>query len=240
MSRGGVSSPGIVEASMHSAEKHSSEGLWRDPRGNLHEPHTGKSVALGTREVAAYAFPDYVFDKILYVEKEGELSKLKAARLAERYDMAICSGKGQPTEAVRTLFERAEGGDYQLFVFHDADLDGYDIARVMAEETRRMPGYSVDVIDIDLTVEYALEMGLESEPFYRKKDITCELLMRLSGWPESVFTRRTAPEELGASASSSTPSCPTRAASTTSSASSRRTAHAARSFYRRTSRTMTV
>jgi hypothetical protein len=157
------------------------QGLWRDPRGNLHEPHTGKSVALGTREVAAYAFPDYVFDKILYVEKEGELSKLKAARLAERYDMAICSGKGQPTEAVRTLFERAEGGDYQLFVFHDADLDGYDIARVMAEETRRMPGYSVDVIDIGLTVEDALEMGLESEPFYRKKDITCELLMRLSG-----------------------------------------------------------
>jgi GNAT superfamily N-acetyltransferase len=156
------------------------EGLWRDPRGNLHEPHTGKSVALGTREVAAYAFPDYVFDKILYVEKEGEPSKLKAARLAERYDMAICSGKGQPTEAVRTLFERAEGGDYQLFVFHDADLDGYDIARVMAEETRRMPGYSVDVIDIGLTVEDALEMRLESEPFYRKKDITWELLMRLS------------------------------------------------------------
>ena len=156
------------------------EGLWRDPRGNLHELHTGKSVALGTREVAAYAFPDYVFDKILYVEKEGELSKLKAARLAERYDMAICSGKGQPTEAVRTLFERAEGGDYQLFVFHDVDLDGYDIARVMAEETRRMPGYSVDVIDIGLTIEDALEMGLESEPFYRKKDITWELLMRLS------------------------------------------------------------
>jgi hypothetical protein len=156
------------------------DGLWRDPRGHLHEPHTGKSVALGTREIAAYEFPEYVFDKILYVEKEGELSKLKAARLAERYDMAICSGKGQPTEAVRTLFERAEGGDYQLFVFHDADLDGYDIARVMAEETRRMPGYSVDVVDIGLTVEDALEMGLDSEPFHRKKNISSELRARLS------------------------------------------------------------
>jgi DNA topoisomerase VI subunit A len=166
------------------------EGLWRDPRGNLHEPHTGKSVALGTREVAAYAFPDYVFDKILYVEKEGELSKLKAARLADRYDMAIGSGKGQPTEAVRTLFERAEGGDYQLFVFHDADLDGYDIARVMAEETRRMPGYSVDVVDIGLTVEDALEMGLESEPFYRKKDISLELRMRLSDVARAYLYRR--------------------------------------------------
>jgi DNA topoisomerase VI subunit A len=97
------------------------------------------TLGLGTIEVANYEFPEYTFDKILYVEKEGELSKLQAAKLAERYDMAICSGKGQPTEAVRTLFERAEGGDYQLFVFHDADLDGYDIARVMGEETSAPP-----------------------------------------------------------------------------------------------------
>jgi hypothetical protein len=156
------------------------DGLWRDARGHLYEPHTGNVLGLGTREVAAYEFPEFTFDKILYVEKEGELSKLKAAKLAERYDMAICSDKGQPTEAVRTLFERAEGGDYQLFVFHDADLDGYDIARVMAEQTRRMRSYSVDVIDIGLTVEDALEMGLDSEPFYRKKDISRELRMRLS------------------------------------------------------------
>ena len=69
-------------------------GLWRDARGHLLEPHTGKSVALGTREVASYEFPEYTFDKILYVEKEGELPKLKAANLAERYDMAICSRQG--------------------------------------------------------------------------------------------------------------------------------------------------
>src|SRR5215218_4127318 len=114
-------------------------GLWRDPRGNLHEPHTGGSVALGTREIAAYEFPEYTFDKILYVEKEGEWPKLQAARLAERYDMAIASAKGYPVEAVRELFARAEGGDYQLFVFHDADIDGYNIAHVMREATRRMP-----------------------------------------------------------------------------------------------------
>ena len=26
-------------------------GLWRDPRGNLHEPHTGGTVAIGTRTI---------------------------------------------------------------------------------------------------------------------------------------------------------------------------------------------
>jgi GNAT superfamily N-acetyltransferase len=165
-------------------------GMWTDPRGHLHEPHTGNSVALGTREIAAYQFPEYTFDKILYVEKEGELPKLQEAKLGERYDMAICSGKGQPTEAVRSLFERAEGGDYQLFVFHDADLDGYDIARVMAEETRRMPDYSVDVVDIGLTVEDALEMGLASEPFHRKKNISWELRMRLSDTAKEYLYQR--------------------------------------------------
>jgi hypothetical protein len=155
-------------------------GLWRDPRGNLHEPHTAKSVALGTREVLAYEFPEYTFDKILYVEKEGEWPKLQAAHLAERYDMAIASAKGYPVEAVRELFNRAEGGEYQLFCFHDADLDGYNIARVMREATRRMPGYSVEVVDIGLTVEDALEMGLDPEPFSRKKDISWWLLRALS------------------------------------------------------------
>jgi len=135
-------------------------GLWRDSRGNLHEPHTGNSVALGTPEIANYEFPEYTFDKILYVEKEGELPKLRAAKLGERYDMAICSGKGQPT------------------------------ARVMAEETRRMPDYFVDVVDIGLTVEDAVEMGLASEPFRRKKDITWELRMRLSGVAKEYLYQR--------------------------------------------------
>jgi hypothetical protein len=166
------------------------DGLWRDPRGSLHEPHTAKSVALGTREVASYEFPEYTFDKILYVEKEGEWPKIQAARLAERYDMAIASAKGYPVEAVRELFSRAEGGEYQLFCFHDADLDGYNIARVMREATRRMPGYSVEVIDIGLTVEDALEMRLDPEPFSRKKDISWELLRSLSDVAREYLYRR--------------------------------------------------
>ena len=167
-------------------------GLWTDARGHLHEPHTGKSIGLGTIEVANYEFPEYTFDKILYVEKEGEISKLQAAKLAERYDMAICSGKGQPTEAVRTLFEHAQGRDFQLFVFHDADLDGYDIARVMAEETRRMPDYSVAVVDIGLTVEDALEMGITPEPFSRKKNISWQLRTRLSDAAKEYLYQRKA------------------------------------------------
>jgi hypothetical protein len=173
-------------------------GLWRDPRGHLHEPHTGRVLALGTREVAAYEFPPYTFDKVLYVEKEGEMPKLKAAQLAERYDMAIVSGKGYPAEAVRTLFERAEGGDYQLFAFHDADVDGYNIARVMREATRRMPTYSVEVVDIGLTVEDALEMNLDSEPFSRMKSPPEMLYGSLSPVADEYFIDRHERFELNA------------------------------------------
>ena len=64
------------------------EGLWSDARGHLLEPHTGNSVALGTREVAAYTFPEYTFDKILYVEKEGEL-RACADRLATFHYLSV-------------------------------------------------------------------------------------------------------------------------------------------------------
>jgi hypothetical protein len=173
-------------------------GLWRDPRGHLHEPHTRKSVALGTREVATYTFPEYTFDKILYVEKEGEWPKLQAARLAERYDMGVASAKGYPVEAVRELFSRAEGGDYQLFCFHDADIDGYNIARVMREATRRMPHHNVEVVDIGLTVEDALAMGLDPEPFSRKKSIPWTLRRRLSDAAKDYFVYRHERFELNA------------------------------------------
>jgi DNA topoisomerase VI subunit A len=182
-------------------------GLWRDARGHLHEPHFPQcptcgairgSTPLGTREVARYKFPEHTFDKILYVEKEGEWPKLQAAKLAERYDMAVASGKGYPVEAVRELFSRAEGGDYQLFVFHDADIDGYNIARVMREATRRMPHHNVDVKDIGLTVEDAVEMDLDPEPFSRRKGIPWNLSRRLSDLALEYFEEREERFELNA------------------------------------------
>jgi hypothetical protein len=153
-------------------------GMYRDPRGHLYEPHTGKAVPLGTLEVADYILPEYVFDKILYVEKEGLNPIFQAAQLAERFDIAIASGKGQPVEAVRDLFARAEAGDYKLFVLHDADHSGYTIARAMREATKRMPHYNVEVIDLGLTVADAIngiedvfEGPLQTERYTRKNEL---------------------------------------------------------------------
>ena len=150
--------------------------LYYDPRGNLHEPHTGKSVPLGTREIDEYRLPFCTFDKILFIEKEGLQPVLDAARLADRYDMAIVSGKGYPTEAARAVFDQANRrGGYRMFVLHDADVDGYGIARTMREATARMPTYDVDVVDIGLTVQEAIGRDLQTETFTRKKSLPAGL-----------------------------------------------------------------
>ena len=156
------------------------EGLYYDPRGRLHEPHDGETVDVGTREVESYSFPKHVFNKLLYVEKKGQFPLIEQARLMERYDMAVMTGEGYATEAARTLLSVANKNErMQIFVLHDADKDGYNIARKVRDATARMPDYSVDVIDLGLTVTQALEKGLEPEEHTRKKEIDADLVEEL-------------------------------------------------------------
>jgi len=156
------------------------KGLYYDPRGRLHEPHDGKTVDVGTREIESYGFPKHVFNKLLYVEKKGQLPLLQQARLMERFDLAIMTGEGYATEAARTLLSVADKNKrMQVFVLHDADKDGYSIARKVRDATERMPDYSVDVIDLGLTVTQALAMGLEPEEHTRKKELDEDLAEEL-------------------------------------------------------------
>jgi DNA topoisomerase VI subunit B len=152
--------------------------IYYEPRGFLYEPHTGKEVPLGTLAVESYQFPYWLYDKVLFVEKKGLWPTLRAARLAEKYDMAIAVGEGFATEACRVLFDKAEKlMAYQLFVLHDADPWGYNIGRTLREETERMPGHNVAVIDLGLTLEDALRLGLPTEEFTRTKELPRGLVL---------------------------------------------------------------
>jgi hypothetical protein len=157
---------------MYQREVRTIPEVYYEPRGILYEPHTGTAIPLGTLEVEDYAFPLWLYDKILFVEKKGLWPVFQAARLAERYDMAIVAGEGYATEACRVLFANAERGrKYKLAVMHDSDPHGYNIARTLREETVRMPGHNVEVIDLGLRLEDALRMGLPTEGFTRKKKL---------------------------------------------------------------------
>ena len=97
---------GVVPEDRHQVRT----GTWRNPRHVPRparipdEPHTGKQIPLGTREVDAYDMPELLYDKILYVEKKGMHPIFREARLAERYDLAIVCAEGYASREPRPCY----------------------------------------------------------------------------------------------------------------------------------------
>jgi len=150
--------------------------IYNDPRGVLYVPHSEDVLQLGTFEVDQYVFPEHEYNKILYIEKKGLWHTIKAANLHKKYDMAVIAGEGYASEAIRILLEKAQvGQDYTIFVLHDADPDGYNIARTIQDKTKRMPDHNIEVIDLGLNIQDAVDMGLQSETFTRKKELAQDL-----------------------------------------------------------------
>lgn len=143
------------------------EGLYRDDRGVLYHPHTGETIQLGTRSVADYQRPEWLFNKVLYCEKEGLFPMLIQARWPERYDIAICTSKGYATRAARSLLRRMKTGEpVACFVAHDADGPGTCIFDVMERQLRP---HGVEVINLGLDPAEGREMGLQAEPVTPRK-----------------------------------------------------------------------
>jgi DNA topoisomerase VI subunit B len=175
------------------------KGMYREPRGHLHEPHSDVSVPLGTIEIETYVPTDWTFDKILYVEKEGLWPTIQDSKLAERFDMAVIVGQGYAVEACRSFLESLDPGRYRIFTLTDADWSGYNIAITLGEETRRMPGYSVEVTNLGLTVADAKRARLPTENVIRRNEIPYRVLVRLDEDEREWF--------VGTPASSTTWSC---------------------------------
>jgi len=138
------------------------EGLYYEARGEFSEPHTEIIIPLGTREVNNYEPPEYLFNKILYVEKRGFTPIFKATKLAERYDMGIASSKGYAVEACKELLRKANRKNRtDVIILHDCDNDGLMIKYNLEDE---LAEYNINVIDIGLFVSEVLEQKLEIDP----------------------------------------------------------------------------
>lgn len=150
--------------------------IYNDPRGVLYAPHSESILQLGTLEVDQFIFPEHEYNKVLYIEKKGLWHTLKAANLHKKYDIAVIAGEGYASEAIRVLLEKAQAGqDYTIFVLHDADPDGYNIARTIQDSTKRMPNHNIEVVDLGLNIQDAIDMKLSSETFTRKKELVRNL-----------------------------------------------------------------
>ena len=139
--------------------------MYRDVRGSLYHPHTGETIPLGTLEVEQYRRPEWTFNKVLYIEKEGLFETLKSAQWPERNDCALLSSKGYATRAVRDLLDLLgdTGEPLAFFCIHDADADGTKIYETLQGETRARAARRVQIINLGLEPWEALEMGLDTE-----------------------------------------------------------------------------
>jgi hypothetical protein len=170
-----------------------------DPRGTLTIPNAGYEVRVpvGTLQIDDYladAFrkcnpfaidatlrsewpslaPGQRYQAVLYIEKEGFEPLLEEARIAERYDLAVISCKGQSVVAARKFADMvcAAGGGVPLLVAHDLDKAGFEIAQRLttvsdwAEENDRVTyrfKNRIDFRDLGLRLVDAKSYGLTGE-----------------------------------------------------------------------------
>ena len=163
-----------------------------DARGHFEEPHTGFNFGLGTVEVREYLAslhdpkliaaalkpagidfrgPSGSFGALLFIEKEGFNKILEAARIPERYDIAIMSTKGTSVTAARKLAdEMCAAYDIPLVIARDFDKTGFSISGTLQRDTWRYTFQNViEVKELGLSLDDVQEMGLETEYQYHKK-----------------------------------------------------------------------
>lgn len=155
-----------------------------DARGHMWEPHTGHSLPLGTLKVRDYlrrvvqptSFisaaeglhptkgPGDRYNTVLFLEKEGFEPLLMAAKIAERFDLAVMSTKGMTVTAARQLVDRLCQDGVKILVAHDLDVAGIRIFGTFGADGRRYKyEESPDIHRLGLTLSQAREMKLQSE-----------------------------------------------------------------------------
>src|SRR5262249_24102237 len=137
-----------------------------DPLGlEINVPPEWPSLAAGQR-----------YRAVLYIEKEGFEPMLQEARIADRYDLAVMSCKGQSVVAARKFVDHvcALGNGVPLLVVHDFDKAGFEIsqrltrvsdwAKANDRVTYRFVN-EIDVRDLGLRLKDVEKYNLTGEEF---------------------------------------------------------------------------
>ena len=146
--------------------------MYRDPRGSLVHPHRDEVISLGTLMVEKYERPAWLFNKLLYIEKEGAHDSLKQDGWLEKHDCAVMSTKGFSTRAARDLIDKlaAHGEPIQVFCVHDADASGSMIYQTLQEATKARRARKIEIVNLGLEPWEAVEMGLNVEDLPEAKN----------------------------------------------------------------------
>jgi hypothetical protein len=173
-----------------------------DARGHFSEPHGGRSFGIGTLEVRGYLMglhdpqivgadfsqamvktlgPSGSFGGVLFVEKEGFDPLLKAARISERFDVAVMSTKGMSVTAARELAdEMCAAHDIPLLPLRDFDLSGFVISGTLQRDTRRYEfKNNFERKPLGLSLTDINRMGLEFEHQHHPKGRKATMIANL-------------------------------------------------------------
>jgi hypothetical protein len=155
----------------YEAEHGEIPGMYREPRGSITHPHRDETITLGTLMVENYERPVWLYNKLVYIEKEGASEALKAERWGERHDCAVLSSKGFSTRAARDLIDKLAEHDEPIEVFcvHDADAAGGMIYQTLQEATKARGARKIKIINLGLEPWEAIDMGLDVEDVDRGK-----------------------------------------------------------------------
>ena len=162
-----------IIAEIENERGHDLRGIWRNDRGKMISPHSEETTYLGTQSVEQYQFPDYEYNKVLFVEKEGFFSILQDAEFGKKYDCAIMSSSGYSNKATRDLIDKIyeRNPDTLFFCLHDCDSAGTMIYQTLQEATTARAARKAKIIDLGLTPDQAEELGLEVEQIKKQSVI---------------------------------------------------------------------
>jgi hypothetical protein len=140
-------------------------GMYRDVRGSIYHPHDRQEIPLGTLSVESYSRPEWLFNRILFIEKEGYFPILLDAEWPERHDCALLTSKGQGTRAAKDLIDLlgATEEPCEFFMIHDADAAGSMIYQCLQEATAARGARNVKIINLGLEPAEGRAMGLAVE-----------------------------------------------------------------------------
>jgi hypothetical protein len=146
-------------------------GMYREPRGSIYHPHRHETIPLGTLTVENYERPEWTYNKIVLIEKEGWSEALKEVQWPERHDCMLMSSKGFTTRAARDLVDKlAEHNEpVDVFLIHDADAHGTEIYETFQEATKARGARLIKVHNLGLEPWEAIAMGLEVEEIEQAK-----------------------------------------------------------------------
>jgi hypothetical protein len=141
------------------------EGMYREPRGSITHPHRDETITLGTLMVEEYERPEWTFNKLAYIEKEGANEALKDNGWPERHDCAVMSSKGFSTRAARDLIDKLAEHDEPITVYAVTDADAYGsmIYQTLDQETKARKARKINIVHLGLHPWEAIAMGLEVE-----------------------------------------------------------------------------